>query len=107
MLDADGLFVPKPTHNAGYQGCGLPGLVSTVRQCPLCPVLPVVIVTHLARSPASRCRERLLIRLQAMARSKEQRRLRQRSASWTILTGFPFRQPPGTDCITGSLSFGL
>jgi hypothetical protein len=35
MLDADGLFVPKPTHNAGYQGCGLPGLGSIVRQCPL------------------------------------------------------------------------
>ena len=34
-LSACGLFVPKPPHHAGYQGCGLPGLGSTVRQCPL------------------------------------------------------------------------
>jgi hypothetical protein len=30
-----GLFVPKPTRDAGCQGCGLPGLGSTVRRCPL------------------------------------------------------------------------
>jgi hypothetical protein len=30
-----GLFVPKPSRGAGCQGCGLPGLGSIVRRCPL------------------------------------------------------------------------
>jgi hypothetical protein len=42
---------------------------------------------------------RLLVRIVCVGFASDQPRE-------PILTGFPFRQAPGTDCVTGALSFG-
>jgi hypothetical protein len=46
-----GLFVPKPSRGTDCQRRALPDLGTIVRQCGWCPVLSVVIVTHLVTQP--------------------------------------------------------